>query len=775
MKNRITIIIAIFIVPNILFAQEITGTIRGIVKEQNSVSTLEMASVILTHDTLQFGVNTKKDGSYKIEVPTNRYQLVVRLLGYQPVEKLVNITSGKETVVNIELEKDIQEIQQVVVKAYNKREAINSLAFAGSRNFNTDEAYLYAGTLGDPARMVRSYAGVMPVNDSRNDIVIRGNSPIGVQWRLDDIEIPNPNHYGGMGLTGSTITLLNTNLLSNSDFFMGAWPAPYGNALSGIFDLHMREGNNQKREFWFQNGWNGFEIGSDGYYNKKRKATYIADYRYSFLDLLSKIGLKQDFVPKYQDFTFKSDFEINKKQELSFLGIWGTSSLDLLESDKNTRDLGPFGQDLRTKSDALVAGIKHKIFISNYQSLKSGISYIKSGVNTRIDTFNVDNRSSRLIWDENSNEEKFSVFSKYANNFSDKGRIIFGVIYDYYKLNYNEKTAELQISDEKGSFDLWRAYSQFRYYFNSKIKATIGLHSMYMTLNNSKSVEPRAGIQYKFSPRQSLAISGGTYSQMQPRPLYFVESVVNNQVIQTNRDMGFSRSAQLDLSYKLNLTKQMLFKSEIYYQNLFNIPVKNSEKYVYSLLNTGADYYIPREDSLVNKGKGLNYGMEITMEHFLSNNFYFLFTTTLYESKFSAIPANKTYNTAFNGQFILNLATGYELKFNKTIALAFDLKSTLAGGQYYTPVNESASIAAKSVIYDYDKAFSAKEKNYFRTDIKISYRQNFKKYYYEFDIDLQNITNYKNILRKEFMPERKEYLIYYQQGFMPMYTLKIEF
>ena len=168
--------------------------------------------------------------------------------------------------------------------------------------------------------MAANFAGVLTSRDNRNDIIIRGNSPIGVQYRLNGIKITNPNHFGAEGTTGGPITMLNTNLLANSDFLTGAFPAEYGNALAGVFDLKLRTGNSEKHEYWAQMGFNGLEFGLEGPFSKKTAATYLAAYRYSLTDIIEKMGVKLKESARYQDLSFNLNFPTKKNR--GFYIVW---------------------------------------------------------------------------------------------------------------------------------------------------------------------------------------------------------------------------------------------------------------------------------------------------------------------------------------------------------------------------------------------------------------------------------------------------------------------
>ena len=236
----------------------------------------------------------------------------------------------------MKLEEKINNIGEVVVKASAKKaEAQNELAMVSARTFSVEETERFAGSLGDPARMVANYAGVMTQNDSRNDIIIRGNSPSGVLWRMEGIEIPNPNHFGAQGTTGGPVSMVNNNLLTNSDFLTGAFPAEYGNALAGAFDLNLRSGNSTEHEFTGQVGFNGFELGAEGPLLKLKNgqnASYLANYRYSTLEVIDKMGFNVGTgaaIPEYQDITFLVDVPGTKTGRIKLFGLWGKSFIAL--------------------------------------------------------------------------------------------------------------------------------------------------------------------------------------------------------------------------------------------------------------------------------------------------------------------------------------------------------------------------------------------------------------------------------------------------------------
>ncbi len=269
-------------------AQQIhfTQTIKGIVTDEQSGHPLANVTVTIEDAHPLIAGMTDTSGSFKLKnVPIGRQTLRISIIGYEEVVlRNIEVTSSREVVLEVRLKEKIQKLDEVVVTAgRQKNRAINEAAIVSARQFSVEEAVRYAGSRNDPSRMAQNFAGVSGANDARNDIIVRGNSPAGVLWRMDGIDIPNPNHFSTLGSTGGPVTIINTNTLKNSDFLTSAFPAQYGNAIAAVFDLRMRNGNNENYEFLGQMGFNGFEFGAEGPLSKKNKSSFLVNYRYSMI------------------------------------------------------------------------------------------------------------------------------------------------------------------------------------------------------------------------------------------------------------------------------------------------------------------------------------------------------------------------------------------------------------------------------------------------------------------------------------------------------------
>ncbi|MBK7692208.1 MAG: carboxypeptidase regulatory-like domain-containing protein [Bacteroidetes bacterium] len=249
---------------------QIVQTVQGSIVDKESKLGIQNVSVRVFNKSVDLGISTDSNGDYKIQnVPVGSYTLQFSAVGYKPYTLSdLRVTSAKEVVQNAKLEDATLNLKAVQISY--KRKISNEMAVVSVKQFDVQETERYAGSRGDPARMASNFAGVQGADDSRNDIIIRGNSPQGVLWRLEGVDIPNPNHFNIPGTSGGPVSMLNNKMLSNSDFFTGAFPSDYGNSTAGVFDLQMRNGNKNKYEFTTQFGLLGTELGLEGPIQKKK-------------------------------------------------------------------------------------------------------------------------------------------------------------------------------------------------------------------------------------------------------------------------------------------------------------------------------------------------------------------------------------------------------------------------------------------------------------------------------------------------------------------------
>lgn len=794
---------------SVAFAQN--QTVRGIITDKETHFPLEGVMVMIFADTTTAeGIYTEADGVFRFEnIPIGRYQLQFDLIGYSPISMSnVSVTSGKEVVLNVEMEGAAVQTKEVVIRASKNGDPLNEMAVGSARSFSVEETDRYAGSRGDPSRMASNFAGVQGADDSRNDIVIRGNSPAGVLWRLEGIDIPNPNHFAIPGTTGGPINILNNKILANSDFYTGAFPAEFGNGTAGAFDLRLRNGNNQRHETSAQFGIMGLELATEGPLSKKSGASYLATYRYSTLGMFNALGIDvgTSSIPRYMDGSFKINFPLKNNAFVSLFGIGGTSNVDLLVSKnkdpKNTELYGENTKDQFFKSQIYQVGATYSKAFNKNTYFKAVVGASKQ----QVDAFHrylyrsVNQDSTEFIellppqdyMRYVFGQKQYSANAFVSHKVGEKVTIKAGVINNFYALTYIDSVRksfdtlspvfdEFQVRwNTNNAFSyIGQIYVQAKYRLSQKWTLNGGLHSQYASLGNSFSpIEPRLSAKYDLNEKQYFAVSYGFHSQIQSPYLYFY---LRDGKTAENIDMKMSRSHHFVGTYSRQIGKAMNFKSEVYYQYLFNAPISTAIN-SFSLINTGRGFarFFP-DTTLVNKGVGYNYGVEASLEKFFTKNYYFMVNGSLFNSQYKGSD-NVWRSTDFNNVYVLNalFTKQFDLGKSKKHSLEIGGKLTTSGGILYSPVDSAASAAAGEIIDVSATKNSLRFPPYFRTDLRLAYHANGKRMTHTVAFDLINVSDFfghKNLLRLSYAPDGKGNFIQqeYQIGFLPIFYYRIDF
>jgi len=691
------------------------------------------------------------------------------------------VGSGKEIVLEIELKESLIKLEEAVITANaHKSEPLNEMAMVSAKAFSVEETKRYAGSFNDPARMVSGYAGVTGDAMGNNDIVVRGNSSKGILWKLDGMDIPNPNHFSNEGSTGGPINALNSAMLNNSDFFSGAFAPEYGNAYSGVFDMKLRNGNNEKREYSASLGFIGMEATIEGPFSKNYKGSYLINYRYSSLDLLDRAGIVDYYgVPKYQDLSFKFHLPTKKAGTFQILGFGGLSSIfqeDFAEENEDSLTrTSDFGADLG------FAAVKHIYPINDNTFVTSFIS--ASGTRNDNDYNKVDNTGD---WYLAYYDEFLNTTLRASTNINSKinahHRIKAGITYSDLGYNMFAKGDALNTGiittdlDANGRAGLIQAYANWKYRITEELTLVSGLHYMHFLLNNSNSVEPRLGLDWNFTPKQSLSLGFGIHSKVESISTYFatVEDTTTGLFSTPNENLGLSKSMHYVLAYSNRISKNVNLKVELYYQHLYNLAVENDPNSMFALNNEVGGFI---NKDLVNEGTGYNYGLELTLERFFANNYYFLLTVSVYDSKIKTLDGELR-NSRFNGNYAGNFLFGKEWKVgkeskNKTIG--FNTKVSYIGGHRYSPIDLQASIDAGYGKVQDGEYFTKKADDIFILNLALTYRRNREKTTHELKLDFQNATNNQAFVMEYYDDMTQEIEYGYQLPIFPTIIYTIQF
>ena len=787
-----------------------TQNVRG--KVMDSETSFPLAGAKIEIDLKDAnGVNyravTDGEGVFKIaNVPVGKYGLTTKCAQYEPKTQTVEISSGKELILSISLQELVTNKEEVVVTGRKKGEIINELAVISAQQFSVEETNRYPGSRMDPARMASNFAGVQGADDSRNDIIIRGNSPLGVVWRVEGIDIPNPNHFAIAGSSGGPVSVLNNKILGNSDFLMSAFPAEYGNSVSGVFDLKLRSGNDQRHEFTGQFGFLGTEFLAEGPLNKKGTASFLMMGRYSTLSLFKSLGIQlgTDAIPTYGDLAFKFNFKLRKGGNLSFWGMGGKSKIAIMISEKTeyTTDLYGegdrdqyFGTSMGVTGLTYKKAINEKTFVSSTLALSQEIQhanhdYLQRSLNTAGGDTSIQINAIYPLMAYTFITNKVSSYTAVNHKINKQHLVKFGYNADFFLMNMHDSALiDYNVPDQyftrwnyEGSCVLIQPFLQWKWRMSDNTDFTAGIHSQYFSMSNSLSpAELRLGFKHKFPGNQSVFAGGGMHSQIQPLYTY----VDNRKGVGNffNKGMDFTKSIHSGVGYEKFFNKGFSIRTEAYYQYLYNIPVTIAPS-AFSMINMGSGFTRIFADSLQNTGTGYNYGLELTVQKYFDKSFFFLFSGTLYDSKYTGSDGVLR-NTSYNGAYVANFLAGKEFKIGKRNILGIGAKVTTAGGKRYGLVDLAKTNQEKDLIYQ-DSMFNELQfKDYFRMDFKISWRMNAKAMTHEIGLDLVNILGTRNILSLAYAPSLDPAVISdpsyqpvtqkNQLGFLPIFYYKIDF
>ena len=630
------------------------------------------------------------DGNFVIyHVPVGRHSVRASYIGYEPVllkEQLVS--SGKELVLSLKMRESISELGEVVIKPrVNKQLPLNEMAQVGARMFSVEEASRYAGGMADPARTASMFAGVA-TGGATNGISIHGNSPQMLQWRVEGVEVNNPNHFAEItGAGGGIFTSLNGTVLANSDFLTGAMPAEFGNALSGAFDIKMRVGNNSKYEHAIQVGTLGVDFASEGPLGKGSKASYLVNYRYSFLEIAKKlhaINMENETLD-YQDLSFKLNMPTTKAGTFA---VWFTGLLDHYENE--VPDVSEWEtlwdmNDSWSRQSNCAAGLNHTYRFNNGGTLHSSVAftstYRKLGINNYDEQMNLtpgmNGRNSQ--WNviiSAQHQQKLSSRYTMQNGFEHQ-HLAFNTWLDW----IHEIGGPLyRVYESKDYTGLTRLYSSHKVALSRRLSTVAGVNVMWFNLNNQWLVEPRVSVQYKTSPSSTLSLAYALNSRKESTDTYFVMMDGKNP----NEDLGLTRSHHISASFAQRLGENAMLKIEPYWQWLFDVPVEQGT--TYSIINH-TNFFQDR--ALVNEGAGRNYGIDLTLERYLKDGLYGMLTATVFKSEYRDAQG-QWHHTRQDRGYITNILGGKEWMVGKSKKNVFGVNGrlTLMGGDRYTPIPE---------------------------------------------------------------------------------------
>lgn len=545
-------------------------------------------------------------------------------------------------------------------------------------------------------------------------------------------------------------------MLATSDFYTGAFSPEYGNVLSSVMDIKLRKGNNEKFEAACGVGLMGTDITLEGPFKKGYAGSYLINYRYSTISVLNKIGIIE--IPgnvKYQDATFKIVLPTKGMGTFSIFGLGGISGFSIKDSSivpgssiKNAAirkdyDKGNYLSNL---------GMDNWLNINSNSFIRTVLSYSSTGMDddlfegynsiaTKTETY-----KSRIV------NSAYRASITYNNRLNTRTKIQVGTKYTLNINRYNQNIFDdnaaslVTVADFNKGISTLNNFVSWKHNFSDNVSFVAGLHNMNVFLNSKSTLEPRLAFDWKIDNTSSVHAGYGKHSTMENAHNYFTKiRLENGSIIEPNKNLGLLKADHYIFGYEKRFTGNLMARFEVYYQRLYNLPVENNDTSYYATINEGIDY---RYVTLVNKGEGKNYGIEITLERFFDGNYYFLVNGSLFDSKYKSLEAVWR-NTQYNGNYLVNILFGKEFKnigkkHNKTLAI--NSKVFVGGGKRCIPLIRDAqgNVAvdpANDKYWDYKKAYNKKLDDIFQLNLSVSYKINWHNATHEILLDIMNLTN----------------------------------
>ena len=776
----IPIIIALLLCSLMASAQNLSQTVRGVIVDTDSKMPIIGAEVILLDSDPLIGSVTDINGQFRLEnIPVGRINLQLTYIGYstQTIPNIV-VNAGKETVLELSMQEVATELSEVVVKAYQGNgKPINPMALVSTRSISIEEMNRLTTGFNDPALITSSFAGVTNSGTGGNDVIVRGNSPKYMQWRLEGIPITNPNHFADQSAVLGSTSILNSNLLATSDFYTGAFPAEFGNVISGVYDVKLRNGNNEKLEGILGIGLLGTDLTLEGPLKKGYDGSFIVNYRYSTSDILNKAGLIDvEGSPQFQDASFKLNLPTQKLGTFSLFGIGGLSQFELVNATPENWDTpgdavlsGTVYEDYDKSSYLFNSGLNHTITLTNQSYLKSSISVslenIEDDVFQKSDSLGI--RTPSFI--SESKRTTYRAKTTYHQKINQKNAIQAGIHYTLFDQNFDQQMRMGQdgsmttLLDFDENISNLRSFVSWKHRMNEQFTLIAGLHNNNVFFNQKHTLEPRLSALWQMTEKDAINVGYGMHSVMESPHHYFaIIEDINGKLSQPNKELDLLKAHHFVLGYEHAFNPKLVGKIELYYQYLYDLPVENNDTSYFATINEGAEInYV----SLVNEGTGSNYGVELSLQRYFNDNYYFLFNTSIYESKYKTLEG-RTRNTRFNSNYLINVIGGKEFpglgkKQNQTIGV--NAKFFMGGGLRIIPVlrDEQGNVAVnsqKNAYWDYDKAYDNDIEDIYQITLSMNYKIERPAATHELFLNLDNITNNKGNL-SEFYDRNEPDLI----------------
>lgn len=741
MKNLI--FISLFFIPFCVNAQ----TIRGRVTDASGLTPLQGVQIAFENGITNYNDYTQADGKFRLaNIAAGRYKIIFTKDKYQTytLEEVLSL-SGKEIVLEVKMLRISSPLQIIEVSAVPL-----ALGNLNANRISVEQTQRYATVNDDVARAATYLPGVMAVNDGTNHISVNGHSPNDMGWYVNDLMVINPNHLANAGTisdrpatAGGGISMLSSNMLSHTNFYNGIFDIQFSNSLGGAFSNYLRKGNNEKFEYAIQGGLVGVDAAIEGPINKKSGASFLVNYRYSFTGILAAMGVTfggEDI--RFQDLSFNIHLPVKQNNDINIFAVAGANSTYFsVPKDSAEWTSQKFLTNAGYYANTILAGASWLHAFKNNNYLKAVI-----GINMMSDERKSAPANKQLNYNalyNNTSEKNYLPYHVFYNHsFGIKQNLRVGIIGRTGNAKQEQQSAidkeNLAIEIYNRNYTLQQHNPYIDYKLQASKKFAIELAVKMSMVNDASKAQPNylGKIIFKINEANQLQYAANMTSQL-------IEKFVSQNMETQRNDFqpSFNNSLNHSIIFAHLFKNNALLKTELYYQQLNNIAVSAGIKNSFSTLN---DFETSTTQPFVNTGTGTNYGVNINYMHPLSNHFYYMVSVSVFDAKYRGSD-NIERHTRYANNHTTNFAGGYEWK-NKKANKIFGISAhaLYAGGMRYTPIDiDQSELAQQTIVYDI-AAFSLQQKDYFRTDLRFTYRVNRTHHNFLFALDIQNLAGNMN-------------------------------
>lgn len=737
------------------------GKIFGKVSEMLSKEAISGVYVQILN--AEYATVTDDDGSFKLEkIPIGNYSLQFSVEGFNPVIRTDIIVRSKR-ITSLEIPFDLTPVAKNEVNVSAGYFHQPKEQPASSINFTREEIRRAPGSAGDVSRIIANLPSIAKISDNMNTLVVRGGNPIENSFFVDNIEIPNINHFPTWGSTGGPIGLINVDFIQDVNFYSGGFSSQYGDRLSSVMDIGYREGNREEMDFQLDLHMAGFGMVTEGPL-LNGKGSYLLSARKSFLDLLvAAIGT--GVAPRYSDFQGKIVLDLNAKNKLIVMGIAG---IDRIAWDREEAlDSGQTGFG-NYYSHEYTVGLNWFSMWGQKGHSNTSISHST----TRYKTDWYDARTQKLWGINNTIEQSYTLRNINHFSFNHTGQIQLGFQWkhiidnqDYLMNDYVDITGnhipEFQ-NTRKYEADKGSAFLNLVWNPLAPIHLNVGLRADYFSYNKNTSISPRLSVRVDLSSKFSVHGAFGIFTQNLPIMLLSLD--------ENNDSLLDPRAYHYIIGFKHLITDNTQLTVELYDKEYYHFPVSEEQpllfycdEFIFERIQLG-------KCTFRDTGRAQAYGIELSLQKKLAHNLYGLVSASYFRTRY--MDMTETWrDRIFDNQYIFSVEGGYKPN-NKW---EFSVRWILAGGIPYTPFDIEKSTAANTGIFNDTRINEERQPPYHSLNIRCDKRFHFKGSSLIFYLSVWNAYNRKNISNHYWNSLENREDIQYQWSLLPIFGMEFEF